>query len=63
MEEYIASISKKYSIPKNKIHGYIVCGNPSKETLKEASVSNRNYRVLTYKIALEFPWLKSLLKD
>ena len=63
LEEYIDSISKKHSIPKHKIQGYIVCGNPSKETLNEANLSNRNYQVKTYKIALELPWLKSLLKD
>ena len=61
LEEYIDAISKKNRIPKHKIKGYIVCGNPSKDTIKEARLPCRNYQVLTYKISLEFPWLETLL--
>lgn len=63
LEEYINAISEKNKIPKNKIKGYIVCGNPSDKTIEEAKLPNRNYEVLTYKLVLEFPWLKELLID
>lgn len=61
LEEYINAISKETKIPKDKIKGYIVCGNPSKKTLKEAKAPQRKYEVLKYEINLEFPWLKDIL--
>ena len=59
LEEYINAISEENKILKDKIKGYIVCGNPSLETRKEAD--DRKYEVLTYKINLDFPWLKKIL--
>lgn len=61
LEEYINALSHENKIPKDKIKGYIVCGNPSPETYEEAS--NRKYEVLTYKINLGFPWLKKILES
>lgn len=60
LEEYIKAISEQNKIARDKIRGYIICGNPSPETCKEAA--DRKYEVLTYKINLEFPWLKKILE-
>jgi len=61
LEEYINAICEENRIPKDKIKGYIVCGNPSQETYKEAAADHRGYKVLTYDIKLDFPWLKDIL--
>jgi len=63
LEEYINAISEENEISRDKIKGYIVCGDPSEKTYKEAAKPHRNYKVLTYRIMLEFPWLRKVLES
>lgn len=59
LKEYIESIVVKEKIPPEKIKGYIICGNPSQETIEKAS--DFGFEVIEYKLKLDFPKLDKIL--
>jgi hypothetical protein len=59
LQDYITAIMREHDLPREKIKGYIICGNPSDETRRKAR--DLNFGVLEYTLRLQFPDLKDIL--